>query len=65
MNKRLLEVAVWSALKHLFLLAPGALRSSLAILGEARFDEGGIRKFWLGSQPYLFWQLAFLICHLR
>jgi hypothetical protein len=52
-------------LKHLFLLPPGALRSSSAILGEERLDEGGIREFWLGFQPYLFWQLAFLICHLR
>jgi hypothetical protein len=54
MNERLLEMAVWSALKHLFLLPLGALQSSSAILGEERLDEGGIREFWLGFQPYLF-----------
>jgi len=64
MSARFLHVVVWSALKRLFLFAPEALRSSLANLGEESSDKSGIRKFWLGFQPYLFWQHAFLICHL-
>jgi hypothetical protein len=38
MNERLLEVVVSRALKRLFLFALGALRSSLAILGEDRLN---------------------------
>jgi hypothetical protein len=53
MSARFFPVVVWSVLKHLFPFALGALRSSLAILGEESSDKSGIRKFWLGSQPYL------------
>jgi hypothetical protein len=53
MSARFFPVVVWSVLKHLFPFALGALRSSLAILGEESPDKSGIRKFWLESQPYL------------
>ena len=62
MSARFFPVVVWSALKRLFLLAFGTLRSPSAIPGDESSAKSGMRKFWLGFQPYLFWQQAFLIC---
>ena len=62
MTARFLDAVVWSPLQHMFLSAIEALRSLLAILGDQIPNKSGIRQFWLGFQPYLFWQLAFLNC---
>jgi hypothetical protein len=44
----------------MFPSARDALRCLLAILGDQSLNESELRQFWLGFQPYLFWQLAFL-----
>ena len=56
MSARFFPVVVWSALKRLFLLAFGTLRSALGIPGAGSAAKSGMRKFWLGFQPYLLWQ---------
>jgi len=62
MGARFLPLVVWPALKRLFLFAFGTLRSPSAIPGDESSAQSGMRKFWLGFQPYLFWQQGFLIC---
>jgi hypothetical protein len=63
MSAGFLHAVVCSPLQHMFPSARDPLRCLSAILGDQSLNESENRQFWLGFQPYLFWQLAFLNCH--